>query len=200
MNEEGRRGNRTRDTPRSKATAGKSDPEPGSSGLYFDEASTTTRASAATPAPEDQNTRSEEQSEIASPADVDVGLEDVDDGSQSSRLKPRLQPRLKRRPELDATTRGRKVFEPQPVTELLRGRYRAVWREMRRTEPEAQNFVYAYVTEPEAQNFVYAYVPDKDYPPEEEPDVDFESLMRDALADFAKNERLKQVDDDSSPT
>lgn len=185
--EEGRRGNLTRDIPRSKATAGKSDPEPGSSGLYFDEASTTTGASAATPAPEDQNTRSEEQSEIASPADVDVGLEDVDDGSQSSRLKPRLQPRLKRRPELDATTRGRKVFEPQPVTELLRGRYRAVWREMRRTEPEAQNFV-------------YAYVPDKDYPPEEEPDVDFESLMRDALADFAKNERLKQVDDDSSPT
>jgi hypothetical protein len=54
-------------------------------------------------------------------------------------------------------------------------------------------------TEPEAQNFVYAYVPDKDYP-QEEPDVDFESLMRDALADFAKNERLKQVDDDSSPT
>lgn len=89
---------------------------------------------------------------------------------------PKSERRHKRRPDM-------KLFDPQPVVELLRGRYRAVMREMRQTGPSVSRFVHQYEA-------------DDDTPPER--DVDFESLMGKALHDFAEQE--KKVDADFSPT
>lgn len=136
--------------------------------------------------PEEQNGTLEDQSETPTGESPNGGAD-----AQSRRTKF-LDRRTKRRQDIEGpkqtwTPRSRKVFEPQPVVELLRGRYRAVWKEMRRTLSETSRFVHRY--EPDES---------LSQDPDDDRDIDFESMMREAVEEFEREGR--QVDDNPSRT
>lgn len=115
----------------------------------------------------------------------EIALDDIALGDLSLRGEDPTQPRAKvaerrskRRPEGIEAPRLRKVFEPQPVIELLRGRYRAVSKEMRLSKFGSDSI-----------QDVYRYEPEDELSPAEEPDVDFESMMQDAVDEFARGRR-----------
>lgn len=95
--------------------------------------------------------------------------------SRSSALPRFLDRKTKRRQEQDSM-RVRSYFDPLAVSQFLRGRYRAVWRERRRT-----------LTGTGVMRYVHQYVPPDDVP-EEDPPIDFESMIRNAVEDFERGD------------
>jgi hypothetical protein len=142
--------------------------------------------------PEDQNIPEEAAGALFADPDEIAGSEEIPfdmvEGSEAGQRISRpkfIDRRSKRRVEIEPS-RVRRVFDPLPVTELLRGRYRAVWREMRRTLSETLRFVHRYEPPEEFRGV------------EQDSDVDFESMMREAVEAFEREGR--EVDDDRAPS
>jgi hypothetical protein len=134
--------------------------------------------------PDDQNRSQDVLSSLFENQEIPFDIVEGSDAGQRIVRPKFIDRRTKRRVEIEPP-RVKKVFDPQPVVELLRGRYRAVWREMRRTLSEALRFV-------------HRYEPDETACRIEDPEVDFESMMREAVEEFEREGR--EVDDDRAPS
>lgn len=97
--------------------------------------------------------------EPGNPADV----ESLDVSRKAARLR-----------YVERRTIAKKLFDPQPMIELLRGRYRAVVREMRKSTDEGFRHV-------------HVYEPESDPGDSDDPDVDFGSMMIAALEDHERD-------------
>lgn len=117
---------------------------------------------------------------FTSPDDSEFGgLDSKADPKHRAARSKFIERKFKRRPE-NESLRGKTTFNPHTVIEFLTGRYRSVSREMR-------------------SGFdVHFYEPEENVCPEDERDVDFESMMREALEDFAREGR--RVGDGDPPT
>jgi hypothetical protein len=70
--------------------------------------------------------------------------------------------------------RVRSYFDYIAIAQFMRGRYRAAWRENRRTRIGVERDVHQYVV--------------GDDVPEEDPPTDFESMIRNAVEDFERGD------------
>jgi hypothetical protein len=160
----------------------------------FDEPSTSPRLSPAGKGREPRDDTDVDNSNISATADEgDKALDEFATPTHSadgrSSVLPKFDRKAKRRQEQEPG-RLRKLFDPAPVIQLLRGRYRAVWREMRRTLSASGE---------SAARSVYQVDPyyDEDDPGGYDRTVDFESMLRNAVEDFEREGG--QVRDDRAP-